>query len=399
MLGVGPKCSTWLCALLLVCGLSGPVSANSTVDFTQVVEDITLQAESAIANYKPQSGLYTATQISDIYFDVFEASGMEMAIGVNDPALKTELESLFASVIGAASNGYPKEQVVQAWQSLATQLNAAAKAQVQANKQQGELGFWGGFLQSFFILLREGFEAMLVVMALTTYLQRQGAQKQQNVIYLGVVLALIASAVTAWLLNHVLSLAGTEQEALEGVTMLVAAALLFYVSFWLLSKRDAARWQQWIEGQVGHALSKGNVLTLGLTGFLAVYREGAETVLFYQALLAQSAGQVTSIGFGFIAASIALLGLYFVMKHIAQKLPLGLFFGITAILLFYLALSFAGTGVLELQEAGWITITPLNWVPRASWLGLYPSVETVTAQLSLLLPLVLSVGWWAMKRK
>jgi len=150
---------------------------------------------------------------------------------------------------------------------------------------------------------------------------------------------------------------------------------------------------------MNQALSRGSALALGFAAFLAVYREGAETVLFYQALAGQANGRYGVLAIGFVLALLALGSVYWLMRAASFRLPIGLFFTLTAGLLYYLAISFAGSGVLELQAANWVGITPLEWVPRIPWLGLYPSVETVLAQLVLLIPLPIALGLWTWQRR
>jgi high-affinity iron transporter len=330
-----------------------------------------------------------------LYFDVFEGKGLETAIAMSNPSLKTELESHFSTVIGLASQGKPQTQVQTAWLSLHDLLQKTAQEQ----PTEGETGgFWSLVIQSFLILLREGFEAMLVITALITYLRRQKATDQLPVIYYSVGLALVASALTAYLISEVIK-SGAAQEALEGITMLIAAAVLFYVSYWLISKSESARWQSWIKGKMDNALSKGSAFALGLAAFLAVYREGAETVLFYQALAGQTDNSFPAISLGFSMATVALIIMYWIMKTASLRLPIGIFFTFTAIVLYYLSVTFAGNGILELQEAKWISITPVEWLPRITWLGLHPTVETVSAQILLLIPLPFAIYWWAKQRQ
>jgi high-affinity iron transporter len=200
-------------------------------------------------------------------------------------------------------------------------------------------------------------------------------------------------------LSVVFEVSGSVQEALEGVTMLIAAVVLFYVSYWLISKREAARWQAYIRTRMNTALSRGSTLALGFAAFLAVYREGAETVLFYQAMAGQADGQYSAIAIGFTLALLGLGSIFWLMRAASFRLPIGLFFTLTAGLLYYLAISFAGKGMLELQAANWVGITPLEWVPRIPWLGIYPSMETVLAQLVLLIPLPVALGRWAWQRR
>jgi len=348
-----------------------------------------------MTRYEPDKGMDTADVFSDLYFDVFEDSGMEAVIGLNDPGAKSELESLFSSVIGLASKARPHAEVSQAWEKLRSRIGSVA---VNVAGKESE-GFWSILLQSFLILLREGFEAILVITALITYLKRQGENNKLPYIYHGVAWAVVASVLTAVLLSVVFEVSGSVQEALEGVTMLIAAVVLFYVSYWLISKREAARWQAYIRTKMNTALSRGSTLALGFAAFLAVYREGAETVLFYQAMAGQADGQYSAIAIGFVLALLGLGSIFWLMRAASFRLPIGLFFTLTAGLLYYLAISFAGKGVLELQAANWVGITPLEWVPRIPWLGLYPSMETVLAQLVLLIPLPVALGIRAWQRR
>jgi high-affinity iron transporter len=385
----------WL-TVALTGAASVPVGAAGTdVDPAAVAAQIAQRGDAAIDRYEPAKGMATADEFSDLYFDVFEGSGLEALIGLDDPGAKSELESLFGGVIGLASRGQAHAQVLQDWETLRTRLESVT-VNLTAKKAEG---FWTVLLQSLLILLREGFEAILVITALITYLKRQGEDDKLRYVYYGVTWALVASVLTAGLLSVVLEVSGAVQEALEGLTMLLAAGVLFYVSCWLISKREAARWQAYIRTRMNQALSRGSTLALGSAAFLAVYREGAETVLFYQAMAGQADGRYGAIVTGFVLALLALGSVYWLMRAASFRLPIGLFFTLTAGLLYYLAISFAGSGVLELQAANWVGITPLEWVPRISWLGLYPSLETVLAQLALLIPLPIALGVWAWQRR
>lgn len=388
----------WLLAALF---LAGPAAAQGTdnggVDVAAAVSELHAAGDAAIQGYRPDQGADTADRFSDLYFDTFEASGLEQAVNLRDPKRKAELEAQFAAVIGAAGNGQPRTKVAAAWHELRSGLATVAS---DFSAPAGQEGFWAVALQSFLILLREGFEAILVITALAAYLRKVGAGDKLRVVYQGVGWAVAASAVTAYLFSVVLRVSGAGREALEGVTLMIAAVVLFYVSYWLISKREAARWQAYVRGQIDKALSRGSLVALGTAAFLAVYREGAETVLFYQALLGQSAGQSAAVWAGFAAACAGLGAVYLIMRYAAFRLPLGLFFAVTAALLYYLAVSFAGSGVLELQNAGWVSITPVPLVPRWPWLGLFPSWEGVAVQSGLiLLALAAATGWWLRRQR
>ena len=382
-------------AILLLGWLAvfAPATA-ATVDYAAVVDRIDTAANQAVAEYDPAAGADTSDRFSDLYFDVFEGSGMEAAVGSENPGRKSELESRFGAVIGLAGRGAPPAEVAAAWQDLRALLRQTARERAQAAD-----GAFAAFLQAFLILLREGFEAILVVGALAAYLRRLGAEDKLRIVWGGVGAALVASLGVAWLFNSVIKLTGQNQEAVEGATLLVASAVLVYVSHWLFAKREAARWQGYVKSRIEGALSGGHVLSLGLAAFLAVFREGAETVLFYQALIAGSPGHKVPVFGGFVVGAVALAVVYALMKRAAVRLPLGLFFGATAVLLYALAVSFAGTGILELQEARWVSSTPLAGMPTVPWLGLYPTVESLAAQGLLLALLVPAVGLWAARRR
>ncbi len=379
-------------ALFLGFSLDAFAAERQQVDFATVVLEIRNAGDAAISQYDPADGEKTGDAFSDIYFDLFEDSGMEMAVGLAEPERKTYLESLFAKVIGKSNNGKPRDDVSASWNLLIAELASTAAAQ-----KSETMNFWNAAIQSFLILLREGFEAILVVTALVAYLKRSGNETRVRYIWHGVGAALVASLATAWLMGAVLKVSGEQQEALEGITMLIASLVLFYVSYWLIAKSEADRWQAYVRGQIEKAVAGNKIFALAFAAFLAVYREGAETVLFYQALLAGNDGQSTAIASGFVVASIALCFIYWAMRTASLKLPIGLFFTATAALLYYLSLLFAGQGVLELQEARWISITPVDGVPSIVWLGLFPSVETMAAQALLLAPL--PVAWWVIRKR
>lgn len=376
-------------ALLLFAAL--PAHAQA-VDPRAVADELAAKGDALVAAYDPADGAATADAFSDLYFDVFEASGMEQAVGAASASEKTRLEALFGQVIGKAGAGAPRPEVAAPWAELRAGLLAAGRA-------KDGTGAVGAFVQSFLILLREGFEAMLVVTALVATLRRSGQHAKTRVVWHGTLWALAASLLAAWLLDRVFKVSGQDQEVLEGVVMLTAAVVLFYVSFWLLSKRETATWQAYVKAQVDAAASAGRTWALGLAAFLAVFREGAETVLFYQALAVSSPGQTSAIAAGFAAAAAALGALYVAMRVLSLRLPLGLFFAGTAALLFVLALSFAGKGILELQEGRLLSITPVDGLPSLAWLGVFPTVEGLTAQAALVAPMVAALAWLRARKR
>ena len=199
----------------------------------------------------------------------------------------------------------------------------------------------------------------------------------------------MASGVTAVILATVLRALPATREIIEGVTMLVAVAVLFSVSYWLISKVEAARWQQFIREKVNDALQHGGGRALAVVAFLAVYREGAETALFYQALLRDGAGM--PIAFGIVVGGAVLAVLFTLFYRYGVRLPLRPFFAATSALLYYMAFVFMGKGFRELQEGNVVPITVLPGWPHVEAMGIYPSVQTLLAQLLLLVLFVLAL--------
>lgn len=381
------------CLTLLVL-LCLQTNTHAATDGAAVVAEISRRGDAALRNYDPANRLPTASEFSSLYFEIFEGAGMELDLGLKSPGLKTELEILFGIVNGNAMRGVPPEDLNASWLELRGKLQEASA--LYGQEEAG--GFLPVFFQSLLILLREGVEAMLVVGALAAYLRRAGGADRIWVLYVGVGIAIPLSLLTGWALTGVLQAAGTSRAVLEGITMLVAAAVLFYVSFWLFSKREAQRWQAWIAGQIDSALSRGSLLTLGGAACLAVYREGAETVLFYHALALGSTGHSGAIAAGIGAASAILLFIYLALRHLSMRLPFPLFFGGTAVMLYGLAIIFMGQGIIELQASGMMGSQHLPWIPQIPWLGVSPTLQGVTAQgCMLLLPLLFRA--WIKGRK
>jgi high-affinity iron transporter len=176
--------------------------------------------------------------------------------------------------------------------------------------------------------------------------------------------------------------------------MIAAMITLFYVSYWLVSKMEVAKWNRFVKSKVEKALSRGSALALASVAFLAVYREGFETVLFYKALaVSGGAGSWLPLLGGILAGSVVLAGVYVAVNRFGVRLPLRPLFGVTSALLYYMAFVFAGKGVAELQEAGLVSLTPVGWAPRIPSMGIYPTLESLGVQGVLLLLAAVALVW------
>ena len=381
----------WMAWAILALGLALPARAAGP-DIAATVAQMVSLGDAAAASYAPDQAEASATAFSSLYFDVFEAQGMELALGARDRTTMLRLEGRFSKVIQASLQGRPGPEVNAAWQALRDDL-------VAVGAQHGDSAGGGSaaFTQSFLILLREGAEAILVVAALAAFLRRSGQSQRLPYLWGGVAAALAASLVTAWALSSLLKLAGAWRGILEGGVILVAAVLMAYVSAWLYARREAVRWNSYLKEQLTDGGSDHTPWTAAVVAFLAVYREGAETTLFYQALIESAPGQGGAILGGATVAVLALVTLFAAVALLGARLPFKPFFTATAALLFVLAFTFTGKGVLELQMAGVLPASDLADLPSLSWIGVYPTLEGVGGQLALVAA-VLGLAWWGTRQ-
>jgi high-affinity iron transporter len=313
---------------------------------------------------------------------------VERELRGRDATLAAELEAEFAALRAAANAGAGPE-VAAVREGLTGALDRAATVLGEGLSGTNLL------IQSFIIMLREGLEAILIIGALMTFLAKMGASDRRRHVHAGILVAIAASLLTAVALETVFELSPAHQEALEGATMVVATAVLFYVSYWLLSKMEVVKWTHFVKSKVQDAVTRGSALALGMAAFLAVYREGFETVLFYKALFI-SAGPTSAaapIVAGMLAGGVILVGVYVALNRFGVRLPLKPFFAVTSGFLYYMALVFAGAGIAELQGGGFVSMTPVPGVPRVPAIGLYPTVETLTAQAVLVGLALVALVW------
>lgn len=363
-------------------------SGSDNKDWNRVVSDIDNAVAAAMAQYESGQIKEAIAAIQDIYFDQFEATGMEARIGARSVGFKTELEGYFTRIVSLMKAERPVEEIQVQAQGLHERL-------LVASEQLGGGGesFWGLALMSLVIILREGLEALLIVAAIVAYLVKNNHQDKMHVIRNSVVVALVASVITAATFYWLFENAGAQRELLEGITMLIAVVVLFSMSYWLISKVEAAQWKAYLEGKLSASLTTGSLMGLWFASFLAVYREGAETVLFYQALLADANGMPDYMALlaGFVVGCVILLIVYIVMRLTVVRLPLKPFFIFTSAFMYIMAFIFAGKGILELIEGKLFQPTYWAWVPEIDLLGIYPYRETVLAQMVLVVAAIVAV--------
>lgn len=306
---------------------------------------------------------------------------LEKRLAVRDAGFTAAIEADFLALRSRISAGHNAEEDFERL--------GAGLVRAEGLLASGQ-GVWAAFANALLIILREGLEAILIISALAAYLGKGGHLVARRWLYEGAMVGIVASLLTALAFEALLGGLPLGQEALEGITMLLAAAVLFSVSYWLISKLEARHWQAYIRNQLDRALGRGSRLAMAGVAFLAVYREGFETVLFYRALVGE-AGAVTAVGAGFVLGCLLLVVVYVAIARFSVAIPLRQFFSITGGLLYLLAFRFTGTGIAELQEAGMIAVTEVAWWPRLSVLSMAPNLETALAQMILVVAALVGV--------
>jgi high-affinity iron transporter len=313
-------------------------------------------------------------EAGDRAFDAYIAfEPLETSARAKKPGLVSTMERHFADFKGAVK----RDDLASAKRSRDAIVDALPSI-IDLTQQPSTS--WEAFFQSLLIILREGFEAILVIGAVVAFLIKMGHRERLRSIWLGIILGLVASLATAVVLKTLLAAMPASREIVEATTMLIAVVVLFSVSYWLISKVEAAKWQKFIRVKVTAALDHGGGKALALVAFLAVYREGAETALFYQALFSEGPNVGLPLALGIIVGFALLAVIFTLFYRYGVKIPLRPFFTVTSILLYYMAFVFMGKGIRELQEGNIMRITVIPGGPHVDAMGIYPSVETLIAQ-------------------
>lgn len=363
----------------------GVVETQPTEENPLVIASTLIKESIALYEQGNRKEAYTKTL--DAYLEGFEK--VEPNLVLKDNKLTREIEAKFSNLRTAIKEGRNLEEVSALYKEIDSDLNRAYLV-LENGKPVGEAF---SFINSFSIILREGLEAVLIVAAVIAFLAATGAKDAIKYVHLGWGLALLAGLLTWVLSQTVISISGAQREVIEGVTSLIAAVVLFYVSYWLITKIEVKKWKEYIQGKVKKALTKKNVFALASVSFFAVYREAFETVLFYQALWLQAENSQSAVIWGFLAGVVLLLGLVVVIFKLGLRIPLKYFFSITSFFLYFLSFVLVGQGIREFQEAGIVDITPLGFIPQIDILGIYPTLETTILQAVLILAFIVSLLW------
>ncbi len=340
--------------------------------------------DQSLAAYKAGDSEKAKSLALSAYLDGFEP--VEGALAARDASLLAQVETAMGELRAAIGRSESAGQVQSRIQKLDGLL-----AQVETALSPQRDNPVSTFIGAATILLREGLEALLIVVGMLAVLKKSGRPDMVGPVHYGWLSALAAGAATWLAATTLISISGATRELTEGFGSILAALVLLFVGIWMHGKGQADEWQRYIKQRMDHALSKGSAWFLFSLAFIAVYRELFETILFYAALSAEgSRGAVVA---GAVAGAAVLAGVAFAMLRFSQKLPVSKFFTYSSVLIAILAVVLAGKGVAALQEAGLIGVAPLSNVPRISMLGIFPTSQVIAAQIAILVALIVGFAW------
>lgn len=357
--------------------------------WSQVAQEMNVILDKSASTYKAakankQEVAKAVDLVNEAYYQYYEKLGFEKNVmnAISGSRVST-VEYQFKECRQAMNSGKSFAQTKKLFTDLksmliedASKLDGGAAANANVFMQF----ITSSFGQAFIILLREGLEAMLVVAAIIAYLIKSGHKHMVKYIYMGLVAGIAASLVVAALFGLLFNGSGPQQEITEGVVALFAMLMLLYTSNWMISRSSVQAWNEYIRNQTTAAVSKGSLISLALLSFLAVFREGAETVIFYQAIFAVSSGADSMIWGGFVAAAAVLVVIFLLIRFASVRIPIRPFFAGTSALMCILVVIFAGGGVHALIEGDALAGAYIQGLPTNDWLGFYPYVETISAQ-------------------
>ena len=322
------------------------------------------------------------------YLDGFEP--VEAVLGARNGGLVADVERAMGELRAAIARGAPADDVaarIAALDGLFGQAESALAPSADDNVT--------AFLGAFAILLREGLEALLIVIAMIGFLRKAERREMLRPVHAGWIIALLAGVATWWAATHFITISGADRELTEGFGSLIAAVVLLFVGIWMHGKAQAGAWQAYVRDKLGKALNRGSGWFLFGLAFIAVYREVFETIIFFAAL--GSKGNTAALLGGAAVATALLAVIAWAMLRLSARLPIAQFFAYSAALIAVLAVVLAGKGVAALQEAGLIGVTPLAGFPRSVILGVYPTLETLLAQV--IMAALLAIGFVIARRK
>jgi len=321
----------------------------------------------------------------DLYFNDFEP--IEKNLFAKDFEFTSKLEQKFTQLRGIVKQKNKEKEVENLILNIKNDLEKA-RAILEGKAFSGN---WALF-NSFTIIFREGLEVAILFGIILSIVKLSENALAITISYLGIISAIFLGIITWIISQFIISISTLQREMLEGIVSLLAAIVLFQVSYWLISKSENKIWIGYIKEKLKSSLNKSNLFFIFSLSFLAGYREAFETVLFYQAMIINTPKtDLNYVIFGFLLGLITIIIISYGILKLQLKLPLNLIFPITSTLLYILSFIFTGQAIRSFQEANLISTTSLNFLPTIDFLGIYPTIETTLAQSIFIILVILAI--------
>lgn len=362
----------------------GDSTEDQQAEVRAEIDFIRASLQEMLAHYETgdYDSAYAAARTA--YLDSYEY--VEIPLRPIDPDFTLEVEYQFAELRNLIKERADYDEV----RSIVVQIERNLDESERLVTGSGEIAPLIAFFASFAIIFREGLESVLILGAILMYLEASRNTNLKTYVYYGIVMGIAATAATWVVASYIIEISGADRELIEAIAALSATGVLFYVSFWILNKIEHKKWMEFVKAKVWQATTTGSVMVFVLLSFFTIYREGFETVLFYQAMFGFAKYMESYVALGFVIGMATLLVIYFVMRKLGKRLPLRVLFGLTMGIGAYLSIAFLGNAVRELQILDIVPYTSMmGTIPRldinmATMTGIYPTLETVVAQIMLL---------------
>ena len=348
------------------------------------IDQIRIKLDESLSLYKQGKIQEALTTSRSAYLDSYEK--VEIPLRPIDPDFTLDMEIKFAQLRNLLQSNAEYNQVLKKTSEIKSGLDESERLV----SGTGVIAPTIAFSSSFSLIFREGLESALIIGAILTYLEASRNERFKKYVYYGILIAAAATALTWFIAQYVIELSGASRELIEAIAGISAVAVLFWVSFWVLNKIETKKWIEFVKAKVWKATTTGSVMVFVMLSFFTVYREGFETVLFYQALFSFAKYMEWYVVAGMISGLAVIIGVAIVVRKIGKKLPLRVLFGLTMGIGAYMSIAFIGNAIREFQELGYISTTHLiGTVPRldinlATMTGIHPTLETIVAQMILL---------------
>jgi high-affinity iron transporter len=348
------------------------------------IDSIRIKLVELLQKYKEGENDEAFMAARSAYLDSYE--NIEVPLRPINPDYTLDMEIKFAELRNLIQQHQPYPRV----EAKVVEIRSGLDESERLVTGTGTLAPSLAFSTSFSIIFREGLESALIIGAILTYLEASRNSHYKKHVYLGIVIAIIATVVTWFIAQFVIDITGASKELIEAIAGISAVAVLFWVSFWILNKVETKKWIEFVKAKVWQATTTGSVMVFAMLSFFTVYREGFETVLFYQAMFSFAKNMEIFVFLGLVLGMAVIISVVFFIRNLGKKLPLLFILGLTMAIGAYMSIAFIGNAIREFQEIGYISTTHLfGIIPRleinlATMTGIHPTLETTIAQILLL---------------